>query len=473
MFLSKEKLNKDKKKSFFPLKLTQVLLRPHLFDKKYMKWALFSFILWSTLARPMINDSEKFVFAEKHDRLKYHLLIGEDKKAFAILKSSTALFQKANLFHYYQAIFSYLKSDYTETLDHIKNIHGLSERRNKQICQIEVVSRMMTRQWKQAYNRWRICAGNYSNNNSAGQYFIKTLLESKALGYSPFEARQFREVQSNPKKLELWMKLTAYLGRTDIVKDVTDSIPDKLLMSKEIKELQTYVLYDLKEIQLAFDIIEEEESLTKDLLKTNVMIYHKKYEEAYEKLQASFKQNSLSKAILSRLILLSFGLKKSEDSLKYITLYQKIFKEVPLDLLWKKTLILTSLYRLKEAKIALNEYMNRVKGIGRGSIITIRKYMALQNNNELESLFFSEKSCEKGDLSGCWLKILLRNDLDQFKEQALPSNYYQQSIAKLNAGWLYPVNEQAPEYPFAKFVSQPKIQKLDQVERTKELFFQD
>ncbi len=430
---------------------------------------LFS-LFWSLNVNALLNHRDRHLLTQKHDKLKYYLLSGEEQKAYAILKSGNTLFQKADLFNYYQTIFSYMNKNYKETLSHIKNIKKIEERREKQICQIEVISHMMIKQWKQAYNRWRICSGKFQESNYKDQYFLRSILESVVRNNSLFEPREFREMKSDPQKLELWMKVASYLDQGETVEEYKELIPERTMESSALRDINAHLLYNLKKIQLAYEMIKDKETHTASLLKTNIKIHRKRYEEAYNDLKKALEKKPLSSAILMRLILLTFSLEKKQEALKYINKYQAIHEKMPLDLLWKKTLLLISMYRMNEAKISLKEYMGQLKTYGHSSLLVVRKFIALQDGDELESLFFSEKSCRKNDETGCWLKLLLKARFSDLTNFSLPADYYQQFMAKLSSGWFYPANNEAERYKNKAAISESQIEQLDQVEGTKELF---
>ncbi|MCY4523405.1 MAG: hypothetical protein OXB84_01570 [Halobacteriovoraceae bacterium] len=398
---------------------------------------------------------------------KLHIVKGDINRAGLFLRKIFGKDKKVAIIKkYYEALIDFIQGDYNNSYIKLDDGRFRAKRSYyRQICLLQLFNMMAVGAGKKKIkNHFGKCGDETQDYSKNRQMWIKSLVDihvKQKYQRTTLRLGDHLYALDDYDVLKTWMKMALYLEEEQTVLDGSLIFPDDIYLSKSVREILGLAYYRKGDYEKAYSFVEDINTANAHNIKGGVAIAQKKYQKAMDffKMALEKKYNSIN--AYSRLIPLSWFLKKWEDGLYYTDLL--ISKLIdPKEVLALKTAFLIRLDRPDEIRRNLNQLQNIYEGRLPLDVEMMNAYGHVLKGNKRAALESTDILCKKLNGLACYIHLQLNIWPDIGKTLDREDKIYEDKTLSLDSLRKNPKAEPLTE---KIYINQKDIDELDSLEQ--------
>jgi tetratricopeptide (TPR) repeat protein len=326
----------------------------------------------------------------------------------------------------YLALIAFIENDHQKSLDYLSDDSFYQDPYYSEVCMLKFIDQLVLKKTEDINRDYAICEKKllpFARLNLSWTNNMFHLANQKMEQVNRESNKNFKEINSDPESLRIWLKTQLYLNKEINFLGIFQDIPYEVYQSPRTRELMALYFYRAGKKDMAFKFLEDLSTVNAQNIKGNILLQKKEYELALGHFKLALKDKKNSPNALERAIPLSYMVGLWDDGITLLKRHlQSKAKEK--DFLSLKTAFLLrgdtpekNLEAIKNLKVLKYIYKDSMPNI-LNSMMGIATLMA--GDGQFGALYI-EQACAEEDGIFCWLdgqqmrlnqmsKTLLRTD---------------------------------------------------------------
>ncbi|MBY0515471.1 MAG: hypothetical protein K2P81_01080 [Bacteriovoracaceae bacterium] len=360
----------------------------------------------AVLSRLLDNEFEARV--ESLRDAKFFLINGETELArktlFTLLKRDQG--KLAPVLKRYLALADFQDGRWAESLIHLSSPELNAYPNYARICPLKIIVRIAVKKTFEIKNEWNRCKIENSKD-----LFVKDMIWMETLvnladgapkGFGSKTVNRYNLLNISNDDLKVILKLALYLNLENNFIDQLEGLDYSAIQDEELRAIVAHMYFRKGKLSQSWKFMEDLATPNVENMKGNLWLLRGNQELAYAQFKLALKQKSNSQNALERALPLAWSLKQWKEGYK---LSDRIYahEKNKLQKLTTTAAFAVSLENWDEAQNRL-ELVHQEAGEGTAQEVSqLSTYVALRKNDKKRLQRYSNRSCEGGDLTACWL----------------------------------------------------------------------
>jgi tetratricopeptide (TPR) repeat protein len=344
-------------------------------------------------------------------RFKYALANGNTQKAQAYLnKLQNNRFISEDTLHYWKAIMSFIKEDYSNSLSLLKRIGAKSVLNYSKLCYFTNLNHLFLRQRQALLDDWGRCYSSLFSQSPNGLFWPDTLINVFVYD-TPYPVDiYFLNRTNDPTRIATWLKAHLFLGNHRPILARIDKFPDNLLADESIKNILGMHYFQNQEYVKSFEFLKEIDGPNAQLIKGNLYLGSKNYPKALEAFKQVLKKRPNSKEAVTRIIALAWLMENYPLGLEFLQRYYALDNSQDIGFFLLGSLFFAANKNYDLSFETIHYFLKKLNFAMNPIILTHLRFITLKTKRLAESRQYSYEACKNHDPLACWQLLKLETD---------------------------------------------------------------
>ncbi len=343
--------------------------------------------------------------------IKFNILNGNLENAKILLNTTDVESQKLKAIVYrYQAIISFLEGKLQETERILGNKIMQFQNNFGKVCLLRSLNLYLLNKDSFADQIWAKCKiDNLARRKNGYKWFdtFATLKTKKSLKEIRKDLSNISIDNTSGDEQKMYLKLGLYLGLSEVFIPRFKFLGLDSLEDIQVRELLGLIYFRNKKFQLAYQLLEDLNTVNAEIIKGNIYLAQKKYELAYAQYKLALKAKSGSQNAFERLLPLSWILGQWQDGISYVNQLdfsaQRQNEADSLRAAFHSQL--KNYQKSNQILLKVRRNTNFVENLENTQILSYN-FLSLKKITQAQD--FAEKSCFLNDGINCWLAFKIQ-----------------------------------------------------------------
>lgn len=308
----------------------------------------------------------------------------------------------------YLALIAFIENKHQESLNYLSDESFYQDPYFGEICMLKFLDQLVLKKAHEFSKDYVICERkliNFSRHNMSWSENMYHLGKQQLGPVLLNNIRAFKDKNSDPESLRLWLKTELYLNKEVLNLSIFQDIPYEVYQSPRTRELMALYFYRAGKNEMAFRFLEDLTTVNAENIKGNILLAKKEYELAIGHFKLALKDKKNSPNALERAIPLSYVVGLWDDGLTLLNRHlqskaqEKDFISLKTAFLLRQDTLEKNSEAVKNLKFLKYIYKDSMPNI----LSSMSGYAGLIANDIDMAKFYIEQSCAAEDGIFCWL----------------------------------------------------------------------